>query len=185
MPGEPTGGRVIAVSSSPSHGPRKANRERVRLIEGLGVESDAHAGVKVTHRSRKRKDPELPNLRQVHLIASELHAELRGRGFEVAAGEMGENVTTEGVDLLALPRGARLRLGERAVVELTGLRNPCSQLDGIAPGLMKATLDRGADGELVRKAGVMAVVIQGGDVGAGDPLAVELPSGDAPPLEPV
>ena len=122
-----------------------------------------------------RRDPTQPNLRQVHLIHSELHDELRERGFEIEPGEMGENLTTAGIDLLALPRGARLRLGERALIEVTGLRNPCAQLDGIAPGLMAATLDRAGDGALVRKAGVMAIVLDGGEVRPGDPVIAELP----------
>jgi len=179
------GERVIAVSSSEEHGPRKRNRDSVVLVAGIGVEGDAHAGAEVKHLSRARRDPTLPNLRQVHLIAAELHAELRDRGFEVSAGEMGENLTTEGVDLLGLARGARLRLGERAMIELTGLRNPCKQLDGIAPGLMRATLDRRADGELVRRAGVMATVVEGGTVRPGDRVAIELPAGATEPLEPV
>jgi MOSC domain-containing protein YiiM len=139
------------------------------------VEGDAHAGETVQHLSRVRRDPTQPNLRQVHLIHSELHDELRAKGFEVEPGQMGENVTTRGLDLLALPVGARLRLGEEAVVEVTGLRNPCKQLDGIQPGLMEATLEREEDGELVRKAGIMGVVLAGGEVRAGDEIAVELP----------
>jgi MOSC domain-containing protein YiiM len=153
-------------------------------VAGLGVEGDAHAGAKIRHRSRRRRDPDHPNLRQVHLIHSELHDELRGRGFEVAAGEMGENVTTRGVDLLSLPAGTRLRLGDAAEVEVTGLRTPCKQLDGVAPGLMAATLDRAEDGSLVRKAGVMGIVVAGGEVRPGDPIAVELPA-ERRALEPV
>lgn len=129
--------------------------------------------------------PGEPNLRQVHLIHSELHDELRERGFEVEPGQMGENLTTRGVDLLALPAGARLLLGEQAVVEVTGLRTPCKQLEKVQAGLMKATLDRGPDGSLVRKAGVMGVVAEGGPVRAGDPIRVELPSGPHRRLEPV
>ena len=166
---------VVAVSRSSDHGVGKENRESVRLLAGLGVEGDAHAGQTVKHRSRVARDPQQPNLRQVHLIHAELHDELRSAGFDVAAGAMGENVTTRGVDLLALPAGARLRLGDAAVVEVTGLRNPCAQLDGIQSGLMAATLDRDAEGELVRKAGVMGIVSAGGDVRAGDPIRVELP----------
>ena len=154
------------------------------LVEGLGVEGDAHAGEKVMHRSRRRRDPTRPNLRQVHLIHSELHDELRGARFDVGSGEMGENVTTRGVDLLGLPTGTRLRLGDEARVEITGLRNPCKQLEGIQPGLMAATLERRGD-ELVRKAGVMAVVLEGGEVRPGDPIAVELPSEPHSPLAPV
>jgi MOSC domain-containing protein YiiM len=133
-----------------------------------------------------RKDPTQPNLRQVHLIHTELHEELAGRGFPVIApGQMGENVTTSGVELLSLPRGTRLRLGQEAVVEVTGLRNPCNQLDEIAPGLMKAVLDRDADGEVVRKSGVMGVVLQGGEVRPGDAIEVELPTEPHVRLEPV
>jgi MOSC domain-containing protein YiiM len=145
-----------------------------------------HAGETVKHRSRVRKDPTQPNLRQVHLIHTELHEELAGRGFPVIApGQMGENVTTSGVELLSLPRGTRLRLGQEAVVEVTGLRNPCNQLDEIAPGLMKAVLDRDADGEVVRKSGVMGVVLQGGEVRPGDAIEVELPTEPHVRLEPV
>ena len=167
---------VVAVSAGTRHGIGKEAHDAVRLIAGHGVEGDVHAGEKVKHRSRVRKDPAQPNLRQVHLIHRELHEELAGEGFpEIAPGEMGENVTTSGVELLGLPTGTRLRLGEAAVVEVTGLRNPCAQLDEIAPGLMKAVLDRDADGELVRKSGVMGVVLEGGEVRPGDPIQVELP----------
>ncbi len=131
------------------------------------------------------RDPQQPNLRQVHLIHSELHAELRGAGFDVSAGQMGENVTTEGIDLLGLPTGTRLRLGEEAIVELTGLRNPCAQLDRIQPGLMAATLGRDQHGKLVRKAGVMAIVVASGPVRPDDAVTVELPPAPHRPLEPV
>ena len=178
-------GRVAAVSRSASHSMVKGNAEAIRLLEGLGVEKDAHAGVTVKHRSRVARDPNQPNLRQVHLVHAELHAELRQSGLDVAPGEMGENVTTEGVDLLGLPTGARLRLGDEAVVEITGLRNPCAQLDKIRPGLMKATLDKDEHGNLIRKAGIMGVVIAGGLVRQGDPIAVELPPEPYRPLEPV
>ena len=169
---EPT---VIAVSRGARHGVGKTAVDSIELLAGLGVAQDVHAGVTVQHRSRVARDPTQPNLRQVHLIHSELHDELRVSGFRVSAGEMGENVTTRGVALLALPRGTRLGLGPRAVIEITGLRNPCVQLDGIAPGLMAATLDRDEHGGLVRKAGVMAIVLSGGPVRPGDPIAVELP----------
>ena len=160
-------------------------RAIAQRLKKLGVEGDTHAGETVQHRSRVARDPSQPNLRQVHLIHSELHDELRANGFEVAAGQMGENVTTRGVDLLGLPIGARLRLGDGALVEITGLRNPCKQLEGIQPGLMEATLERDGDGRLVRKAGVMAVVLQGGEVRPGDPVAVELPASPHRELEPV
>jgi MOSC domain-containing protein YiiM len=163
----------------------KPTQAAIRLVAGLGVEGDAHQGETVKHRSRVARDPSQPNLRQVHLIHAELHDELRLAGFEVEPGRMGENVTTRGVDLLGLPTGARLHLGEAAVVEVTGLRNPCAQLDGIQPGLMAATLGRDADGNLVRKAGVMGVVLAGGEVRPGDPIRVELPPEPRRRLAPV
>src|SRR5262249_2298007 len=152
-------GRVIAVSLSGTHTMSKPNITRIRLLEGLGVEGDAHAGVTVKHRSRVARDPTQANLRQVHLVHAELVDELAAKGFDVQPGLMGENVTTRGVDLLGLPTGTLLRLGASAVVKVTGLRNPCYQLDGLQKGLMQATLDRDADGGLVRKAGIMGVVI--------------------------
>jgi MOSC domain-containing protein YiiM len=179
------GAAVIAVSRNDIHAVSKPTCDRITLIAGLGVEGDAHAGATVQHRSRVARDPSQPNLRQVHLIHSELHEELLADGFDVAPGRMGENVTTRGVDLLALPVGTRLRLGDHALVEITGLRNPCKQLEGIQSGLMEATLERHADGELVRKAGVMAVVLEGGEVRPGDPIAVELPAAPHRALEPV
>lgn len=174
---------VVAVSLSPTHTMRKATVACVRLVEGRGVEGDAHAGETVKHRSRVARDPDQPNLRQVHLIHAELHDELAGRGFDIAPGEMGENVTTRGIDLLALPRGTRLHLGESAVVEVTGLRNPCMQLDGVRPGLTAATLAHDGRGDLVRKAGVMTVVVVGGNIRPGDTIRVELPSGAHQPLD--
>ena len=178
-------GVVTAVSSSPKHTMAKPNQECIRLLAGLGVEGDAHLGETVKHRSRVARDPGRPNLRQVHLIHAELHDELRAAGFALAPGQMGENVTTRGLDLLGLPVGARLRLGEAAVIEITGLRNPCVQLDRIQPGLMAATLDRDERGDLVRKAGVMGIVLAGGEVRPGDPIRVELPPEPRRRLEPV
>ncbi|HLM69573.1 MAG TPA: MOSC domain-containing protein [Longimicrobium sp.] len=176
---------VTAVSRSPRHKFSKQNELWIRLVAGIGVEGDAHAGKTVQHRSRKRWTPYLPNLRQVHLIHAELHDELRAAGFDVSPGDIGENVTTRGVDLLALPTGTRLHLGAAAVVEVTGLRNPCVQLDRFQAGLTAATLDRDENGELVRKAGIMGIVLTGGDVRAGDPIRVELPPPPHQPLKPV
>lgn len=178
-------GEVTAVSVSPTHTLTKPNAERIQILPGLGVEGDAHMGETVKHRSRVRRDPTQPNLRQVHLIHEELFDELREAGFNVGAGHMGENVTTRGIDLLGLPRGTRLKLGEQVVVEVTGLRNPCKQLDEIQPGLMKATLDRDADGNIIRKAGVFCVVVTGGEVAHGDQIRAELPPEPHEPLEPV
>ncbi|GAB3888299.1 MOSC domain-containing protein [Microbispora bryophytorum] len=177
--------RVTAVSRSAAHTFKKTSLESIRLLAGLGVEGDAHAGVTVKHRSRVARDPSQPNLRQVHLVHAELHDELREAGFAVREGDMGENVTTRGVDLLALPTGTRLHLGETAVVEVTGLRNPCVQLDGFQDGLMKAVLDRDEEGNLVRKAGIMGVVVAGGEVRPGDPIRVEPPTTPHQALRPV
>jgi MOSC domain-containing protein YiiM len=176
--------RVVAVSAKGGHGVNKTNRAVIRLLAGEGVEGDAHCGATVKHLRRWRRDPTQPNVRQVHLMHAELFEELAAKGFTVTPGLMGENVTTLGLDLLALPTGAVLRLGAEAVVQVTGLRNPCYQLDELMPGLMAACLDkRGV--ELVRKAGVMGVVLAGGEVRAGDQITVEAPEGPPEALKPV
>jgi hypothetical protein len=179
------GGTVDSVHRSASHTMTKAGVESITLVAGLGVDGDAHMGATVQHRSRVARDASQPNLRQVHLIHAELHDELRARGFAVRSGEMGENVTTRGIDLLGLPVGTRLGLGAAAVVEITGLRNPCRQLDGVQPGLMAAVLDRDEHGALVRKAGIMGVVVTGGEVHRGDRITIAFPAGRHLPLEPV
>jgi MOSC domain-containing protein YiiM len=176
---------VVAVSRSPGYTMGKPNADVIRLVAGLGVEDDVHAGETVKHRSRMRRDPSQPNLRQVHLLHAELHDELRTLGFEVAPGRMGENVTTRDLDVLGLPTGTRLRLGREAVVEVTGLRNPCVQLDGIQPGLLDACVEREGAVVVRRKAGIMGVVLVGGEVRPGDAIAVELPAGPHEPLRPV
>lgn len=168
-------GVVTAVSRSPVHRFSKEVQDGIRLLAGLGVEGDAHRGATVKHRSRVAQDPTQPNLRQVHLIHGELHDELIARGFEVAPGVMGENITTRGLDLLGLPRGTRLRLGAEAIVEVTGLRNPCKQLDDHQAGLLAAVLDHDVRGNLIRKAGIMGIVVTGGEVRPGDTVRVELP----------
>lgn len=178
-------GVVTAVSRAADHALSKGNVTRIRLLAGLGVEGDAHLGRSVQHRSRVARDPTQPNLRQVHLIHGELHDDLRAQGFNVTPGVMGENITTRGIGLLALPTGARLRLGEQAVLEVTGLRNPCAQLEAFQSGLMAAVLDRDEEGNLVRKSGVMAVVLVGGDVAPGDPISTEKPAPPHTPLGPV
>lgn len=177
--------RVLAVHRSSSHSFSKFQEDSITLVEGLGVEGDAHAGATVKHRSRVARDPSAPNLRQVHLIHAELFDELVEQDHAVFPGDMGENITTRGIDLLALPAGTRLRLGEQAEVEVTGLRNPCSQIDRFQPGLMAKVLDRDANGRVVRKTGVMAVVRRGGTVRAGDAIALQLPETPHHPLEPV
>lgn len=168
-------GVVLGVSVNGAHAFSKPLVPRIRLLAGLGVEGDAHCGPTVKHRSRVAKDPTQPNLRQVHLIHAELFDELAGQGFAVAPGDLGENVTTRGIDLLALPRGTRLHLGDHAIVEVTGLRNPCWQIDAFRNGLMQACLGRDAAGHVIRKTGVMSVVIAGGDVAPGDAIRVVLP----------
>jgi MOSC domain-containing protein YiiM len=166
---------IIALSLSPTHTMRKENKEAIMLQKGLGVEGDAHNGVTVKHRSRVAQDPTQPNLRQVHLIHSELHAELKTKGFTVEYGQMGENITTLDIDLLGLPKGTQLHIGETAVVEVTGLRNPCNQLNGIQDGLLNAVLDKDEAGNLIRKAGIMGIVLEGGVIKLGDSIKVILP----------
>jgi MOSC domain-containing protein YiiM len=178
-------GTVIAVCRSPRHKFSKSTELSIRLLAGLGVEGDAHMGETVMHRSRVRVDPSQPNLRQVHLIHAELHDELKAAGFKVQPGAIGENITTSGIDLLGLPTGTVLRIGKSAVIRITGLRNPCTQLDGFQPGLTAAVLDRDAEGRVVRKAGVMSVVLQSGEVVPGDAITLELPPDPHLPLLPV
>jgi MOSC domain-containing protein YiiM len=183
--GEMMNGTVVAVSKSATHSFSKPNQKSIRLRIGLGVEGDAHMGEKVQHRSRIAKDPNQPNLRQVHLIHAELHDELRERGFDIYPGQMGENITTRGIDLLSLPIGTRLHIGTTALVEVTGLRNPCYQLDDFQEGLMKAVLDRDEQGNLIRKAGVMGIVLTDGEVYVNDDIRVELPPEPHEQLKPV
>ncbi|MFF4590141.1 MOSC domain-containing protein [Streptomyces sp. NPDC001388] len=176
-------GSVSAISSNGTYSFTKPNRDGITLVAGFGVEGDVHAGATVKHRFRMRKDPSQPNLRQVHLMHEELFEEVRAAGFEVGAGQLGENVTTRGLDLLGLPVGARLRLGAEAVVEVTGLRNPCAQIDAFQKGLLKQVAGRDAHGRPVFRAGIMSVVLSGGVVRPGDPITVELPDGPHRPLE--
>jgi MOSC domain-containing protein YiiM len=176
---------VVAVSASGAYTFTKPNRDAIRLVAGLGVEGDVHSGVTVKHRSRVAQDPDQPNLRQVHLIHQELFAEVGEAGFAVAPGELGENITTRGLDLLGLPAGTLLRIGDTAVVEVTGLRNPCRQIDDFRHGLLKEVVGRDAEGNVVRKAGVMGVVREGGTVRPGDPVTAHLPAAPHLPLAPV
>jgi MOSC domain-containing protein YiiM len=177
------GGQVIAVATDDKHRFSKRPAKTIKILAGLGVEGDAHLGVTVKHRSRVRADPNQPNLRQVHLIQAELLEELAAQGFHVGPADLGENVTTRGVDLLALPRGTILRLGSDVELQVTGLRNPCSQIEKFQPGLLKAVLGRGPNGELVRKTGIMTIVLKGGGVAPGDPIAVKFPATPWLPLE--
>jgi hypothetical protein len=182
---ETSDARVVSVSRDATHKFSKVICQSITLLAGLGVEGDAHMGVTVKHRSRVRRDPSQSNLRQVHLIHAELIDALQSQGFTVSVGAIGENITTRGIDLLALPRGTQLRIGASAIVEVTGLRNPCIQLNTFQPGLMAAVLGRDAQGNLIRKAGVMGIVLAGGVVSVNDPIRVTLPEGPLHPLEPV
>ena len=180
-----SGARVAAVAAAAGHGFSKTVLARITLVAGLGVSGDAHAGVTVKHRSRVAINPDQPNLRQVHLVHAELFDDLAEQGFHLAPGDIGENVMTRGVALLDLPVGTRLRLGADAIVELTGLRNPCAQLDRFQRGLTKAMIDRGPEGEIIRKSGVMAIVVASGDVQTDDAIVVDLPPLPHQPLIPV
>lgn len=169
------GARVVAVCLSGEHGFSKPAAVRIELVAGLGVKDDAHAGELVQHRSRVAVDPSQPNLRQVHLIHAELLDDLAARGFAVHPGDLGENLTTRGLDLLALPTGTRLAIGSDAVLRVTGLRNPCAQIERFMAGLLAQVIDRRPDGEMVRKCGIMAVVEAGGVISPGDRVTVTLP----------
>ena len=168
-------GRVVAVSLNPSHLFRKSTQDSIKLLAGLGVEGDAHCGEKVKHRSRVAKDPDQPNLRQVHLIHAELHDELNNAGFNILPGQMGENITTRGIDLLKLPTDTKLHIGNEAVIQITGLRNPCGQLDSLKSGLKAAVLDEDSAGNIIRKAGIMSIVLASGEISAGDNIRIEFP----------
>jgi MOSC domain-containing protein YiiM len=174
--------RVVAVNRSAAHTFSKPSIEEITLVAGLGVEGDAHFGARIKHRHRVALDPEQPNLRQVHLIQSELFEEVAEAGYTVVPGDLGENITTAGIDLLALPTGATLRLGDEALIALTGLRNPCGQIDGFQEGLRGELIER-VDGRTVRRGGVMAVVVQGGRVRPGDVIQVGLPPGRHTPMD--
>ena len=176
-------GLVVAVSRSAGYTFSKLNQGSIRLLAGLGVEGDVHSGKKVKHRARVKQNPNQSNLRQVHFIHAELHDELRAQGFKVSPGRMGENITTRGIDLLNLPRGAHLHLGKEAIVEVTGLRNPCEQLDDFQDGLLKACVAKDAEGNIIRKAGIMSIVLVGGEVFPNDPICIEFPPEPHQPLD--
>lgn len=180
-----TAHRVVAVHAKSVHAFSKESAPAIELIAGQGVAGDAHCGVTVKHRSRVARDPTQPNLRQVHLLHGELFAELAAKGLHVLPGQMGENITTTGLDLLALAEGTCLRVGSKALVRVTGLRNPCAQIEAFMPGLLAAVLDRMPGGELVRKAGVMGVVVEPGVVRAGDPVAIVHVPAEGVALRPV
>jgi MOSC domain-containing protein YiiM len=176
---------IVAVNRDSQHRFSKPSVDSIRVIAGFGIEGDSHAGATIQHLGPMRADPTQPNLRQVHLIHSELHDELRDLGHDVKPGEMGENITTRGIDLLGLPQGTRLRIGPDAVVEVTGLRSPCQQLNTFQPGLLKQVIHTDADGTVLRKTGIMSVVLTSGVIHPEDPIVVDLPTGPHVPLEPV
>lgn len=177
--------KVLAVSLSEAHDFSKETKNSIELIAGIGVKGDAHSGKKVKHRSRVRRNPNQANLRQVHLIQNELLEDLNKNGFSVKAADLGENITTQNIDLLVLPTNTKLAIGDSAVIQITGLRNPCAQLDNFQYGLTKAVLDRDKNGDLIRKAGVMAIVLEGGIIKPDDKIEIELPEGVLVRLEPV
>jgi MOSC domain-containing protein YiiM len=166
--------KVIAVAKSAKHEFSKHGCASIRIVQGLGVEGDCHSGVTVKHRSRVAVDPTQPNLRQVHLMQAELFDELRAQGFEISPSDLGENITTRGIDLLALPEGSVLKIGEGVKVQITGLRNPCSQIENFRTGLLQHCLIK-TDDQLIRKTGVMAIVLASGEVQPGDTIVIELP----------
>lgn len=167
---------MVAVSVDGKHRFSKTSRPSIALTSGHGIEGDAHYGPFVRHRYLARRDPSAPNLRQVHLIPSELFDALRTSGYEVHPGDLGENIATVGLALESLPLGTILLLGASATLQLTGLRTPCVLIDRFKSGLRKRL-----EGDAARprfRAGVMATVTKGGDVSPGDRIRTVLP---APP----
>lgn len=177
--------KVVSVNSKETPGVGKIPRDEVMLVAGHGVEGDYHAGAHVRHRARARTNPLQPNMRQVHLVHSELFDEMAALGITVTPGAMGENITTRGLALLDLAVGTKLHLGDSAVVEITGLRNPCNQLDAVDERLLSKVIEKLPDGSMMRRAGIMGIVLAGGPVRAGDAIRVEAPAGAARRLQPV
>jgi MOSC domain-containing protein YiiM len=177
--------RVVAVQKSARHAFSKERHERIVLLAGLGVEGDAHCGATVQHVYDRKKGPDRVNLRQVHLIQTELLDELSALGFSVRPGELGENISTRGLDVLSLPTGTELRIGPEAVIEVTGLRTPCFQIERFQKGLQAHVGGRSPGGGDVSKTGVMGIVLRGGTVSPGDVIVVNLPTGEHRPLIPV
>jgi len=176
---------VVAVSVNPEHILSKVNKNSIRLVRDVGIVGDAHAGKTDQHLSHSSRDPKRPNLRQVHLIHAEFYEELNGAGFSVLPGQLGENITTQGLELLKLPSAARLFIGDQTALQVTGLRDPCKKLNDIQAGLMEATIERNSNGGLIRKTGIMSVVIKGGEIKPGDPIRVEMPPEPYKPMGPV
>lgn len=176
---------VVAVHLDARHAFSKQSVSKIELIAGHGVRGDAHFGITAQHLSKIAKDPTQPNLRQVHLLHEGLLQELHSKGFDVAPGQLGENITTSGLAILALSAGTKLQLGTQVVLRVTGLRSPCSKIESFHPGLLAAVVDRAEDGSVIRKAGVMCVVEQGGEVRAGDSILVIAQPEIHIPLEPV
>ncbi len=168
--------RVVAVSLSRTHTFSKHPQPHIHLLAGLGVEGDAHCGATVRHRYLARRDPTQPNLTQVHLLQAELLETLRSSGFPLLPGDLGENITTSGIDLLALPASTRLHIGPAAVVEITGLRTPCVQMNHLRPGLMAAVFTYLPSGKKSPRTGVMSIVRRGGTVTPDCPIEIELPA---------
>jgi len=169
-------GKVHSLSSSAQHSFSKHTTHQVEVIKGIGIKGDAHAGVKVKHRSRVAKDPNQPNLRQIHLIHLELLKELVAKGYTVNPGDLGENITTEGISILNLPKDTILKIGENVAIQITGLRNPCHQIDKFQKGLLKEVVGKNDAGDIIRMAGIMAIVLEGGMIKVNDEILVELPA---------
>ena len=174
---------VIALASDTGHNFSKITKPVITLVAGFGVQGDAHAGKTVQHLSDKKKNPQAPNLRQVHLIHSELFDELAEQGIDVQPGQMGENIVTRGIDLLGLAEGTQLKFPSGAVIQITGLRSPCKKLNTIHPNLLKAVVEKRADGSVQMKSGVMSIVLESGDIHAGDGIQIVVPKGEHKPLQ--
>ena len=167
---------VVAVSKDEYHRFSKVPCTQITLIKGVGVRGDTHSGVTVQHLFAVEQDPRQPNLRQVHLLQQEFLDQARDQGYELTPGDLGENILTDDLDLVGLWQDTLLHIGSQAVVRVSGLRNPCAQIDSFRPGLLQVAVRRDLKGDVVRKAGIMGVVTTGGVVHPGDEIEVEWPA---------
>jgi len=162
-------GHVISVCKNSEPGLPKLRTDQIFLIADFGVKGDYHAGKFIRHRWLAKKDPTRLNNRQVLLIDDSILADIGKEGISPKPGELGENITLEGIKLMRQPIGTKFQIGD-AVVELTEIRRPCYQLNAIHPNLQNTVMPDKED-ESTWNAGMLATVIKGGTVQSGFPVS--------------